>query len=69
MSGVCHLLQDSVFESVIDHGGQVTTLPPAEVLSSSPVLGVVARAQVVAVAVVLFPTIFTGVDALIFSAV
>ena len=47
----------------------MTSLLPAEVLGSSPVLGVVAGAQVVAVAVVLFPAIFARVDALVSSAV
>ena len=69
MSIFCHLPRDVIFESGIDHGGQVTSLFPAEVLGSSPVLGVVAGAQVVAMAVVLFPAIFARVDALIFTAV
>ena len=47
----------------------MTSLLPAEVLGRSPVLGVVAGAQVVAVAVVLFPAIFARVDALVSSAV
>ena len=69
MSALCHLLQDAVFETVIDHGCQVTSLLLAEVLCSSPALVVVAGTQVVAVAVVLFPTIFAGADALVFGAV
>ena len=64
MSALCHLLQDAVFETVIDHGCQVTSLLLAEVLCSSPALVIV-----VAVAVVLFPTIFAGADALVFGAV
>ena len=69
MSIFCHLLQDVIFESGIDHGGQVTSLFPAEVLGSSPVLGIVAGAPVVAVPIVLLPAILACVDALIFSAV
>lgn len=68
MSTFCHLLQNVVFESVIDHGGQMTSLLLAEVLGSSPVFGVVAGAQVVTVSVVFFPAIFARVDALIFRA-
>ena len=66
MSIFCHLLQDVIFESGIDHGGQVTSLFPAEVLGSSPVLGVVG---VLAVPIVLFPAILARVDALIICAV
>ena len=69
MSIFCHLPRDVIFESGIDHGGQVTSLFPAEVLGSSPVLGVVAGAQVVAVPIVLFPAILARVDALIICAV
>lgn len=68
MSTFCHLLQNVVLETVIDHGGQMTSLLLAEVLGRSPVLGVVAGAQVVTVAVVFFPAIFARVDTLIFKA-
>ena len=59
-SMACHLVQNVIFDSGIVHRGQVTSLRLTEVLRSCPALGVVAWAQVVAVAVVFYPAIFAS---------